>query len=116
MLERVITDKDFSERMERLPLQVLTESGFDLRDDIARQVESRTISELQKFDPLGPVANVAVSVGIDVGVVVMINVGIHTKARSFGSETINPVIRDRVLDIVEERLEVQKHLAKPRSF
>lgn len=107
MLDQVVADAEVGRRLDANPLETLREFGFDLREDVAREVEGKTLGELQQFDPLGPRANVAVSVGIDAGVVVMINVGIHTKAReNLEDQVINPVIRDRITTAVEERVRV----------
>ena len=113
MLERVIKDKEFGTRLQKRPLLTVMESGFDLHPDLARKIEDRTLTEIIDFDPFGPVANVAVSVAIDAGVAVVIRVGVHTRAADPMEEVINPVIRDRIVDIVEERVQMTRVLATP---
>ena len=115
MLERVVKDKEFSTRLQKRPLLTVMESGFDLNPDLARKIEDRTLTEIIDFDPFGPVANVAVSVAIDAGVAVVIRVGVHTRAADPREEGINPVIRDRIVDIVEERVQMTRVLAAPLS-
>ena len=53
------------------------------------------------------------SVAIDAGVAVVIRVGVHTRASDPLQEAINPVIRDRIVDIVEERVQMTRVLATP---
>jgi hypothetical protein len=109
MLDQVVKDREFNARLQKQPLAVLRESGFDVRDDIARQIGNKTLVEIQAFDPLGPVAHVAVAVGVDVAVSVVIGVAVHTKAIEAGQAgVINPILRDRVVNEVAEKINVRQ--------
>jgi hypothetical protein len=109
MLDKAVRDKEFGTKLQKKPLATLRESGFDVRADVAKHIGDKTLAEIQAFDPLGPVANVAVSVGVDVAVSVVISVAVHTKALEQGRElVVNPVLRDLVTSEVAERINVNQ--------
>ena len=112
VLDKISVDAGFSERLESDPVKTLAEAGIVVSAKAARELAGKRLSEVVRFDPLGPRANVAVDVAVDVAVGVVVKVAIETKARPpRGSEVINPAIKKQLLRTIESRINaVQKSL------